>query len=213
MTDDAQQAARRRWDETGAAHDGRRYLALLWRAGEEVEALRVGLAIGAVHDERARLAAHVGHVPAREALGLGPPAALPLTAWAQRLFDWGQGAAVRAAVAAARGCLERAPDEGAAAALAAADAWLACPCPRHHAAAEARFNPLRAALPPWAWEAVTAAHCPPRACWHHVRALSAAAHVVGEQAVRGAARDALLAWALAAGDLAAPLERPSVALR
>lgn len=215
MTDDARRDARRRWEETGAPEDGRRYLACLVRAGEAIEALRVGLAVGAVHEERARLAAHVGHAPARAALRLEPPPALPLSAWAQRLHDWGQAACVRAALAAARRCLDQAPTAGVDTsgvdeALAAAEAWLACPCPRHHAAAEA-FNARREALPVWAWEAVTAAHCPPRACWHHVRALTAAAEVVGADAVRAAAHDALVAWALTAPDASAPLERPSVA--
>ncbi|MCW8137496.1 MAG: hypothetical protein KIT58_01160 [Planctomycetota bacterium] len=62
----------------------------------------------------------------------------------------------------------------------------------------------------WAWEA-SGGPCPPRACWHHVRALTAAAEVVGADGVRAAARDALVAWALTAPDASAPLERPSVA--
>lgn len=210
MGDDARREAERRWRETGAQEDGRRYLACLQRAGEQVEALRVRVALGALHDERVRLAAHLGHAVAREALALEGPPMAALSAWAQHLFEWGQGACVRAALAAARVALA-AEDAGAqgdpSAALGAAEAWLACPCPSHYREAEA-FNARRGELPAWAWQTVTAAHCAPRACWHHVQAISAAAQVAGEAAVRAAVRDALVAWALPDEGGEERLERP-----
>jgi hypothetical protein len=222
MSDDLRRAAERRWRETGAAEDGQRFLALLERAGDVVEGLRVRVVLGLLHPERLDLAAHVGHPPARAALGLAGEPAPPLRPGAQRLFVWGQAACVRAACAAARAVLERGgpgADE-ARRAIEAAEAWLACPCPQHYAAGEA-FNRRRGELPGWAWQTVTAAHCPPRACWHHIEALDAAATALGGGddagsrrrgvgAVRATVRRALVAWALPAGGeaAAAPLERP-----
>lgn len=211
MSDDARRGAQRRWQETGSPADGRRYLASLQRAGDEVEALRVRLAIGALHEERARLAAHLGHPAARAALELPDAPTTYLEAWARQLFEWGQAACVRAALAAARGMAARglapAPSVDPLAALAAAEDWLACPCPQHYAAAEA-FNGARTELPDWAWQTVTAAHCPPRSCWHHVQTISAVATTLGSDAVRAAVREALVAWALPAEGGEGPLERP-----
>jgi hypothetical protein len=213
MSDDARRAAERRWRETSAVDDGRRFLAHLLRAGrDEVEALRVRLAIGDLHPERALLAAHVGHAPARAALAdRAPTGATSLAAWGERLFDFGQAACVRAALAAGRVALraldDGAGDEAARAALAAAEGWLACPCPLHYDEGE-RWNQRRGTVPEWAWQAVTAAHCPPRTCWHHVEALRSAAAAVGEEQVRAAVLEALLPWALPAEGAARPLERP-----
>lgn len=208
MGDDATREAERRWKETGALEDGRRYLAHVQRAGDPVEVLRVRLAIGALHPERARLAAHVGHEPARAALGIEvQPLILP--GWASALFDWGQLACVRAAVAAARAAIAAGAPSSVdpEPALRAAEAWLACPCLEHYRQAEA-FNARRAELPAWAWQAVTAAHCPPRTCWHHTMAINAAAGVAGEDAVRAAIREALVPWALAEEGGEQPFERP-----
>jgi hypothetical protein len=206
--DEERRAAERRWRETGAAEDGRRYLATLTRAGEEVEALRVRVAMtgpGALHPERLDLAAHLGHAPALAALEREAPAQ-SLADWASGLHQWGHPACVRAAVAAARAAVAtHAPREGdadAVRAIEAAEAWLACPCRKHYAEAEA-FNRLRGRLPEWAWEAVTSSHCAPRACWHHRLAIQAAARALGEEATRAAVRDALVPWALdaAGGDV------------
>lgn len=213
MGDDALRSSERRWRETHAREDGRRYLAQLERAGEVVEALRVRVAIGALHAERLDLAAHVGHAPARAALGLAAAAALPgLDEWARKLFDWGHAACVRAAVAGARRVLAGwtaigvgDPDADPRRAIETAEAWLACPCPRHYAEAEA-FN-LRKGLPGWAWQTVTSSHCAPRSCWHHVQALQEAAGVVGDEAVRAAVREALVGWAVPPVGGEAPLER------
>lgn len=210
MGDDARREAERRWRETGSVDDGRRYLAHVERAGEPALALKVRLAIGDLHEERARLAAHLGDPVAREALAVEDAPIVLLSAWAQRLFDWGQAACVRGALAAARAALTSgAPVQGdAEAALAAAERWLECPCPRHYGEAEA-FNAQRSQLEPWVWHTVTAAHCPPRACWHHVQAITGAAQVASEARVRAAVRDALVAWALPREGGDARLERPA----
>lgn len=218
MSDDARRAAERRWRETGHADDGRRFLAQLVRAGEdEARVLQVRLSLRDLHEERAVLAAHLGHAPARAALGARAPSdeGSTLVDWGKRLFDFGQPACVRAALAASRLVLRVIPgaeidaDADPRRALDAAEAWLTCPCPRHYAAAEA-WNPLRGRLAEWAWQTVTAAHCPPRVCGHHVEAIrSAAATDVGAERVRAAIREALLPWALSATGGDQSLERPT----
>ena len=227
MSDDARRAAERRWRETGEVDDGRRFLAQLVRAGgDEVQILQVRLAIRHLHEERVLLAAHVGHAPARAALGARAPSraaspdpteAAPLEEWARDLHDFGQAVSVRAALAAGRLTASTLPAEATdretdpRRALDAAEDWLACPCPRHRSEAEA-WNPLRGRMAAWAWQTVTAAHCPPGACgqrvWHHVQAICSAAAAIGEEPVRAAIREALLPWALPPSGAAERLERP-----
>lgn len=224
MGDDARRAAERRWRESGEAGDGRRYLAHLERGGrDEVEALRVRLAIGDLHRERALLAAHVGHGPARAVLSwpAAPEAdATTLDVWGEALFGFGQAACVRAALAASGVVVASAPTvEGGdpeadpRRALAAAEAWLACPCPRHYRECE-RWNVMKGRVAEWAWQTVTATHCPPLFCsqrvWHHTQAIREAMEVVGAEPVRVAMRQALVPWALPARGADQPLERPAL---
>lgn len=102
------------------------------RARLLVERVRLGrLAV-----ERLRLAAWLGDPAAAAAAGsLGPPLPPPpdeLRAWLRGLGRWGVDWPVRAALAAVRHALGgAAPAPELVLALAAIEAWLACPCATH----------------------------------------------------------------------------------
>lgn len=109
---------------------------------------------GLLDPARLELAAYLGHPPARQALlERAPEASGDLEAWVRGLADWGPGAWVRAAVAAARlvlpsweqrGLEDTSPQE----ALAAAQAWLREPTAERaqeaHACAELAQGVLEA---------------------------------------------------------------------
>jgi len=92
--------------------------------------LRERLRAGRLDPDRLSLAAYLGDRVASETLGADAPVpSADLREWVALLAPWGKEACVRAAVAAARRAVGPSP------ALAAAEAWLACPCPGHRRAA------------------------------------------------------------------------------
>jgi len=98
----------------------------------EAELLARGLRSGELDPERLRLAAYVGHDPARAALGdLAPPSPLDLETFARGLEPWGPEAWTRAALGAARTSAkfwsERHTELLPAQALSAVAAWIASP--------------------------------------------------------------------------------------
>ena len=135
----------RRWLETGAPVDGAPLEQALARAfADPVDRVRERLRLGLLDPARLQLACYLEHPVSAELLRQGgeppPPTEPELEAWAQGLAYWGKPVAVRAAAAAARATLPLwtagQPDEPRPArAVAAADAWLDCPCEAHAALA------------------------------------------------------------------------------
>ncbi|MCO5170393.1 MAG: hypothetical protein M9894_28995 [Planctomycetes bacterium] len=183
------------------------------------------LRAGDLPEDRLRLAAHLGDPAALEVLGAAPPTP-SLGRWVHGLAPWSQEdgwpawaaeayarAAAAAAAAVVTPCLARDPDQAQAAAraLAAMDAWLACPCDAHAravVAAGAPFQPARAG--PAALfagrvrrlaEGALARMCgvplvegPARATATEVA--TTAARATSADAVRERVREALVPWAL-----------------
>lgn len=125
---------------------GLRELERRWRAsgapGDEARVLAERLRQGALSRERLELAAHVGHVAAREALGVVPAGRLPLARWVALLDDAGRVALLRSGRddALARLGAAAAPlSPNLASAGLALQVWCACPCADHaRAVREAR---------------------------------------------------------------------------
>jgi hypothetical protein len=135
----------RRWAESRDPADAARLTQALTRSrATPLEVLHERVRLDLFPAGRFELACYVGSPLAIEVLeGSGEP--LPdvdaeVGDWVRGLGYWGKEAVVRAAVAAARPLLPRwearQPDElRPAEALAAADAWVACPCETHAARA------------------------------------------------------------------------------
>lgn len=111
------------------------------RIEDEVAWLLARVRAGSLEPSRLELAAYCGHAASlvvRPGAAQGGPAFDP---WSRGLERWGREPCVRAACVAARHALVKAcapPSElleSTAAALRAADDWLACPCAAHEAAA------------------------------------------------------------------------------
>ncbi|MCO5166330.1 MAG: hypothetical protein M9894_08200 [Planctomycetes bacterium] len=120
MSDDAQRERERRLRQGDDPADEARVLAGALRAGRLAR-------------ERLALAAFLGHAAARQALGVPPGDAC--AAWVAALDEAGRLALVRAAVARLRAGWADVPSPRAALAqaLAALEAWSACPCDGHAA--------------------------------------------------------------------------------
>lgn len=196
--------------------------------------LTARLRAGDLPEDRLRLAAHLGDPAALEVLGAAPPASSSIGRWVHGLAPWSADdgwpawaaeAYARAAAAAAAAvlpCLERDPEQAAAAgrAVAAMDAWLACPCDAHARAVVAAGTPfehvpagpaaLFAGRARRFAEGALARMCgvpllegPARAS--ATEAATSAARATSTDVVRAAIRDALVPWALLAAE---PPRRP-----
>lgn len=168
----------------------------------EAAALVRRLRAGEIDEERLRLASLLGDVAARLVLGREAPA-VPVHAHglARALQPFGPAVVIRATVTAAR-AMSATADPGmwdlarARAAIAAAEAWLACPCESHLEAARRVGQtgdevPADAELAP-AWAVIGPVGT--RLFATEV-ALACAAGELGEDVMRRGLRRALLNWA------------------
>ena len=106
------------------------------RTGDPAAHLRLRIRAGEVSEERARLAAHLGHSPAREALSLGPQTSSGLDEWVAGICAFGLEPVVRTAVAVSRSVLDTSCSLASSTLnLEAAEDWVHCPCNDHAAAA------------------------------------------------------------------------------
>lgn len=120
---------------------GLRDLERRWRASgdpaDEARLLAERLRLGELTRERLELAAFVGHIGARTALGDGAPAGrVPLRRWVAALDEAGRVAVIRTGLDdVMHGLAARAApvDPSTRRAMAALRAWCACPCDEHHA--------------------------------------------------------------------------------
>ncbi len=212
MTDHRLRLLERRWKESGNARDEGAYL---------LERVRAGTL--AARD--LELAAYLGHAPAREALGASAPEApAELDRWVYALEPWGAHLCVLAALVSVRfhpewGALRRFEVPPArrpraqeqrtelTQGVAACAACIACPCPEHWSALRewshldwSRHLRTLRQLPAPCAGAITL-------CYHLTRLARLptahqpaefVSHVAPADAglVRGAAREALLPWAL-----------------
>ena len=141
MSDARLRELERRWREGRDPQDARRWVHELARAGASpAEVLLARQEAGLLAPERLAAAAALGDPAARQALEAGPPGPPDLLAALTPVIRLGQEACVRAALAAARAVLpafeERlASEPRPRRALAAAEAWLLCPCEPHAAEA------------------------------------------------------------------------------
>lgn len=215
MGDARLRSLERRWRETGAEED-------------EVALLAERLRVGHLDPARARLAALLGCARAGRALGHAAPET-SLEALATRLGADGAVTLGRAVVAAARAVSGRWGGDGAppdaparfGRALAAAEAWVVCPCDAHE---DAAVREGRAAIPlaglgvladdpagraPWALAgelACSAAELPSLyddddpAGFVTLSGLEEACALVDPTTLRRALRDDLVPWLLGHGD-------------
>lgn len=203
---------RRRLEREAAAGD------LAARAALLAERVRVG----ELAADRLELAAHLGDPAAAQALGrepLGPPT-ITMGRWVRGLHPgrdwapWAREAFARAAAAAGRatlGCFGPEARRAATSALEALDAWIACPCDEH-AAAASQAGTLVALGPPGpmglfaargtrfagpaVYKATTVALATVPANVTAGEVAMDAARATSTEAVRAAIRDALVPWAL-----------------
>lgn len=215
MSDARLRALERRWQESGARLDGGAFL----RAAEDAGLL--------THDQL-RLAAELGHEPARAALGQDALDYLDVASWPRVLLQrWGPQAPSRLSLASVRLLLRARELDAVADGLARAlltplVAWCRCPCAEH--LAEVRHTRGAPAVAQGALEQVLAPEVAravrgalgialPAAERHWAWDLDAplcASDALGVAALRAAVEGEVVPWALGRRD---PLAEPREELR